>query len=115
MNLKESIESVRNNFRTDSDPFPTDSKSIELLYVKYLGRKGLVSDLFSQLINVSNKERPSIGKNLKWKLFNINNDKLEDRWSCKHGKSLIELKIKSIINQYELHGGVAQLVRAQDS
>ena len=64
MNLKESIESVRNNFRADSDPFPTDSKSIELLHVKYLGRKGLVSDLFSQLINVSNKERPSIGKKL---------------------------------------------------
>ncbi len=64
MNLKESIESVRNNFRADSDPFPTDSKSIELLHVKYLGRKGLVSDLFSQLINVSNKERPNIGKKL---------------------------------------------------
>jgi len=64
MNLKESIESVRNNFRADSDPFPTDSKSIELLHVKYLGRKGLVSDLFSQLINVSNKERPGIGKKL---------------------------------------------------
>ena len=64
MNLKESIESVRNNFRADSDPFPTDSKSIELLHVKYLGRKGLVSDLFSQLINVSNKERPNTGKKL---------------------------------------------------
>jgi len=64
MNLKESIESVRNNFRADSDPFPTDSKSIELLHVKYLGRKGLVSGLFSQLINVSNKERPNIGKKL---------------------------------------------------
>ncbi len=64
MSLKESIESVRNNFRADSDPFPTDSKSIELLHVKYLGRKGLVSDLFSQLINVSNKERPNIGKKL---------------------------------------------------
>jgi len=64
MNLKESIESVRNNFRADSDPFPTDSKSIELLHVKYLGRKGFVSDLFSQLINVSNKERPNIGKKL---------------------------------------------------
>ena len=70
MNLKESIESVRNNFRADSDPFPTDSKSIELLHVKYLGRKGLVSDLFSQLINDSNKERPGIGK----KLNNLKNE-----------------------------------------
>ena len=64
MNLKESIESVRNNFRTDSDPFPSDSKSIESLYIKYLGRKGIVADLFNQLKNVSNKDRPEIGKSL---------------------------------------------------
>ncbi len=30
-------------------------------------------------------------------------------------KILIETIFKSIINQYELDGGVAQLVRAQDS
>ena len=64
MNLKESIESVRNNFRTDSDPFPSDSKSIESLYVKYLGRKGIIADLFNQLKDVSNKDRPEIGKSL---------------------------------------------------
>ena len=64
MNLKESIESVRNDFRADSDPFPSDSKSIELLYNKYLGRKGLIADLFNKLKDVSNKERPAIGKNL---------------------------------------------------
>ena len=64
MNLKESIESVRNDFRADSDPFPSDSKSIELLYNKYLGRKGLIADLFNKLKDVSNKERPAIGKSL---------------------------------------------------
>ena len=55
MNIKESIESVRKSFRTDSDPLPTDSKDLELLHIKYLGRKGLVADLFSQLKDVSNK------------------------------------------------------------
>ena len=64
MNLKESIESVRNNFRTDSDPFPRDSKSTESLYIKYLGRKGIVADLFNQLKDISNKDRPEIGKSL---------------------------------------------------
>ena len=64
MNLKESIESVRINFRTDSDPFPSDSKSIESLYIKYLGRKGIVADLFNQLKDISNKDRPEIGKSL---------------------------------------------------
>ena len=62
MNIKESIESVRKSYRTDSDPLPTDSKDLELLHIKYLGRKGLVADLFSQLKDVSNKERPILGK-----------------------------------------------------
>ena len=62
MSIKESIESVRKSFRTDSDPLPTDSKDLELLHIKYLGRKGLVADLFSQLKDVSNKERPILGK-----------------------------------------------------
>ena len=62
MNIKESIESVRKSFRTDSDPLPTDSKDLELLHIKYLGRKGLVADLFSQLKDASNKERPILGK-----------------------------------------------------
>ena len=30
-------------------------------------------------------------------------------------KTLIAIKVKSIMNQYELKGGVAQLVRALDS
>ena len=62
MNIKDTIESVRKQFRTDSDPLPTESKDLELLHIKYLGRKGLVADLFSQLKDVSNKERPILGK-----------------------------------------------------
>ena len=34
---------------------------------------------------------------------------------AKFMKTLIEIKIKSIISQYGIDGGVAQLVRAQDS
>ncbi|MDE0587176.1 MAG: phenylalanine--tRNA ligase subunit alpha [Candidatus Marinimicrobia bacterium] len=62
MNIKESIESVRNFFRTDSDPFPTDYQTVEALRIKYLGRKGLVAGLFSIMKDVSDKERPIAGK-----------------------------------------------------
>lgn len=62
MNIKESIESVRNNFRTDSDPFPIDYQTVEALRIKYLGRKGLVAGLFSIMKDVSDKERPIAGK-----------------------------------------------------
>jgi phenylalanyl-tRNA synthetase alpha chain len=62
MNIKESIESVRNNFRTDSDPFPIHYQTVEALRIKYLGRKGLVAGLFSIMKDVSDKERPIAGK-----------------------------------------------------
>jgi len=62
MNIKESIESVRNKFRTDSDPLPKDSKDLELLHIKYLGRKGLVADLFNDLKDAPIEDRPRLGK-----------------------------------------------------
>ena len=62
MNIKESIESVRKLFRTDSDPFPIDYQAVETLRIKYLGRKGLVAGLFSTMKDVSDKERPIAGK-----------------------------------------------------
>ena len=62
MKLKESIESVRNSFRTDSDPFPENLNSIEELRVKYMGRKGLVAGLFLSMKNVSSEDRPVAGK-----------------------------------------------------
>ena len=62
MKLKESIESVRNSFRADSDPFPTDIESVETLRIKYLGRKGLLAGLFSGMQNVPAKDRPEAGQ-----------------------------------------------------
>ena len=61
MKLKESIESVRKTFRADSDPFPTDIRSIEALRVKYLGRKGLLAALFSSMKDISDNDRPLAG------------------------------------------------------
>ena len=62
MKLKESIESVRNQFRADSDPFPSDEKSLESLRVKYIGRKGLLSGLFSIMKDVLPEDRPLAGQ-----------------------------------------------------
>ena len=62
MKLKESIESVQNSFRTDSDPFPENLNLIEDLRVKYMGRKGLVAGLFLSMKNVSSEDRPDAGK-----------------------------------------------------
>ena len=62
MQLKESIESVREQFRADSDPFPTDAQSVESLRVKYMGRKGLVAGLFAGMKNIEDKDRRLAGQ-----------------------------------------------------
>lgn len=73
MQMKESAESVRNQFRTDSAPFPKSSHAKENLRVKYFGRKGLIASLFSDLKNVPTDEKPQAGK--------ILNELRQELWS----------------------------------
>ena len=49
MSLKDSIESVKNDFLTEFASIG-DSSSLEILRQKYLGRNGLVTDLFKEFI-----------------------------------------------------------------
>ena len=61
MSLKDSIESVKNDFLTEFASI-VDSSSSEILRQKYLGRNGLVTDLFKELGKVSNDDRPLYGQ-----------------------------------------------------
>ena len=64
MPLKDKIESVRTKFLTDLESFPDNPHEIESLRIKYLGRKGLVADLFQEMNNVTSDKRPAIGQAL---------------------------------------------------
>ena len=61
MSLKDSIESVKNDFLTEFASIG-DSSSSDILRQKYLGRNGLVTDLFKELGKVSNDDRPLYGQ-----------------------------------------------------
>ena len=61
MSLKDSIESVKNDFLTEFASID-DSSSSEFLKQKYLGRNGLVTELFKELGKVSNDDRPLYGQ-----------------------------------------------------
>ncbi|MBT3738686.1 MAG: phenylalanine--tRNA ligase subunit alpha [Candidatus Marinimicrobia bacterium] len=74
MKLKESIESVRNQFRADSDPFPNDEASLDSLRIKYIGRKGLVANLFSGMKDVLPDDRPLAGQLLNELKVEINSE-----------------------------------------
>ena len=74
MSLKDSIESVKNDFLTD---FATvsDSSSTDMLKQKYLSRNGLVTNLFKQLGQVSKEDKPLFGQLLNQLKIDLN-DKL---------------------------------------
>ena len=62
MSLKGKIESVKNDFLTDVDNFHTQSKNIEQIRLKYLGRNGVIADLFKELGTGSKEDRPKYGQ-----------------------------------------------------
>ena len=64
MPLKEQIKSVRNQFLADIESFPQAPPLIEQLKSKYLGRKGLVAQLFSIMSQVKSEDRPRMGQEL---------------------------------------------------
>ncbi len=90
MSFREKIDSVRTSFLTAIDPFPEDQKSIDKLHTEFLGRKGLVSNLFSSLQSADKKDLPSLGKELnllKNELKLIFNDKIKELKSSQKTKS----------------------------
>lgn len=64
MSLLKKIESIQKEFKAELTSATKDSSKISDLYNKYLSRKGIVSDLFSQLSNVDPKDKPIIGQKI---------------------------------------------------
>ena len=60
MSLLDKIDSIQKNFLSELSSATNDSSKLNELYTKYLGRKGLVSGLFSELSTVDSKEKPII-------------------------------------------------------
>ena len=61
MSLKDSIESVKSDFLTEFASI-NDSAGSEIIRQKYLGRNGLVTNLFKELGRASNDDRPAFGQ-----------------------------------------------------
>ena len=62
MSLQKKIEEVRISFRVALDSLTSDEKDIEGVRSKFLGRKGELADLFSQLATANSEEKPILGK-----------------------------------------------------
>ena len=97
MDIKESIESVRKQFRSDSDPFPSDKDSLENLKIKFLGRKGLIANLFSQIPNLSNDQKPIAGKLLNQLKIELENSFPSKTESASHLEEIIDRSLPGVI------------------
>ena len=97
MDIKESIESVRRQFRSDSDPFPSDKDSLENLKIKFLGRKGLIANLFSQIPNLSNDQKPIAGKLLNQLKIELENSFPSNTESASHLEEIIDRSLPVVI------------------
>lgn len=97
MDIKESIESVRRQFRSDSDPFPSDIDSLENLKIKFLGRKGLIANLFSQIPNLSNDQKPIAGKLLNQLKIELENSFPSNTESASHLEEIIDRSLPGVI------------------
>ena len=64
MSLKDKIESVRTQFLADIDSFSDNSNDINSFRIKYMGRKGLVAELFQRMGDYPPDDRPAIGQAL---------------------------------------------------
>ena len=64
MSLQKKIKAVRISFRTALESLTSDKNTIEELRSKYLGRKGEIASLFSQLATADPEEKPLLGKAL---------------------------------------------------
>tara|TARA_X000001036_G_scaffold432156_1_gene467610 strand:+ start:1778 stop:2788 length:1011 start_codon:yes stop_codon:yes gene_type:complete len=64
MSLLKKIESIQKEFKAELSSATKDSSKTSDLYNKYLSRKGIVSDLFSQLSNLDPKDKPIVGQKI---------------------------------------------------
>jgi len=95
MSLDGKIKSVKNDFLADFDDFQTQNTDIENIRQKYLGRNGLVAELFKSLGSSSKKDRPKYGQLLN-QLKNDITSKIELSSSDldnKHNSDIIDIAL----------------------
>ena len=64
MSLLKKIDLIQKNFKTELASAINDSSKINDLHNKYLSRKGLLSQLFSDLGKASSEDKPVLGQKI---------------------------------------------------
>ena len=64
MSIIDQIQKVRLEFQSDLKSLSSENRTVDEIRIKYLGRKGLVANLFNQMGIVGKDERPQMGQKL---------------------------------------------------
>ena len=62
MSITKQIQKVRVEFKSDLKKLSSENGTLGQIRIKYLGRKGLVANLFIELGKVDSDQRPKMGK-----------------------------------------------------
>ena len=105
MPLLDKIDSVKKRFLADIENFPLENDKITQLRSSYLGRKGEVADLFTQLGSLDSEARPKAGQalnKLKKELNAIFDKKIDEVSSIqKNGEdSFVDLTLPGLVHRY---------------
>ncbi len=109
MSIADRAKDIREQFLQELKELPHDAHQIKLFKDKFLGRKGLVADLFSSLKDVAPEERPNAGKVLN-ELRQFATDKFEEKTSEAHNQdSKMNIGDPSLPEDPYLIGGIHPL------
>ena len=105
MSLLDKIDSVKKRFLADIENFPTENDKIIQLRSSYLGRKGEVADLFSQLGSLDSELRPKVGQTLnklKKELNSIFDKKVDEVSSIQRNgeNSFVDPTLPGLVQKY---------------
>ena len=64
MSITEQIQNIRIEFNSESSNFKSKNSGLEKIRIKYLGRKGLVAQLFQLMDSLDKDDRPKAGQML---------------------------------------------------
>ena len=64
MSITEQIQNIRIEFNSESSNFKSKNSGLEKIRIKYLGRKGLVAQLFQLMDSLDKNDRPKAGQML---------------------------------------------------
>ena len=73
MSIIDEIKKIKSSFKSDLDYLKLKKINLDEIKHKYLGRKGLISNLYSLLSSADNVEKPEFGKKINELKLNISN------------------------------------------